>query len=707
MIKCFPLFIFFILQGNIFSNVNYDSIIAGRESAHVHNDSTTFRRGSDSTSINSPHFPKDSTSVVWDSLKNKWISNSSTRDSLGLLTRAKNNAARDTVIPIFQTPVSNNGFILRNSDLQKNDYRYTPDYLKLFEFTYLAETGNLGFPDQLYLYGMQTYRTNYLKDGIALNDIPFIFFDLNYLQSETVDSIEIIPAPRGFLYGSYNKQVSVNFISKDFISINPYTRIKYYQGGFGEAMFDGIFNSVLYKKLFGFLDVTNRKLDQRFINSDFSSWQVTAKLRYLVSNSYNITGSYSYNKTYKGLNGGVNIDTLNLLGWNINTYLYDEIRAPVVNQLTDMDVTQHSFDLRLLAKPFAGSNTDFNLYYKFDGQSLNNIGDNSNDFEKTKNKLYGLSLNQKYNEDIYNINLIACYEHSDINLNFFPSSQDSINYYSYKVNLFSLAGIAGINISAKIKASIFYKYSSMMNEMLNYFQINRESKGVGFDVNINTCNELSFYLGYSLFQNYYSQNYLGNAEASAIFSLNNFYLRLSLFARNSASNNNPEFSNLSFPYLLLFNLQPYSLYTDNPYVMGIGENLRYKFWIMSFENNTSYYSGDYMGTLFRSKGLLGVLEIFSKSGIYISDSLFSSNLNLKSGFVFTYYGRIKYLNTLGSVFETNPAYTIDFTLAGRIKNAATVYFTWENLLDEKYYLIPYYPALGRNLRFGIAWDLFN
>jgi hypothetical protein len=626
---------------------------------------------------------------------------------LGLLTRAKNNAARDTVIPIFQSPVSNNGFILRSDDLRKNDYRYTPDYLKLFEFNYLAETGNLGFPDQTYLYGLQSYQTNYLKDGIALNDIPFIFFDLNYLQSETVDSIEIIPAPRGFLYSSYNKQVSVNFISKDFISINPYTRIKYYQGVFGEAMFDGIFNSILYKKLFGYLDVTNRKLDQRFTNSDFSSWQVTAKLRYLFSNSYNITGSYSYNKIYKGLNGGVNVDTLNLLGWDINTYLYDEIRAPVVNKLTDMNVTQHSFDLRLLAKPLTGSNTDFNLYYKFDGQSLNNIGDNSNDFEKTKNKLYGLSLNQKYYEDIYNVNLIACYEHSDIDLNSFPFSQDAINHYSYKVNLFSLAGIAGINISDKIKASLFYKYSSMMDDILNNFKLNQQSKGFGLDVNINPDDELSFYIGYSLFKDYYSPNYLGNAETSVIFSSNNFKLKLSLFARNSADFNNTEFSNLNFPYLLLFNLQPYSLYVNNPYVMGIGGSLRYKFWIMSFENNTSFYSGDYTGTSSRSKGLLGVPEIFSKSGIYISDSLFSSNLNLKSGFVFTYYDAIKYLSTLGSVFETNSAYTLDFTLSGKIRNAATVYFSWENLLDEKYYLLPYYPALGRNLRFGIAWDLFN
>jgi hypothetical protein len=707
MIKSFPLFIFFILQVSIFPKVNYESVIVGSESAPVQNDSTKLRRDSDSASLNFVHFPKDSTGVVWDSLRNKLISSSSARDSLGLLTRAKNITERDTVVPIFQSPVSNNGFILSSDDLRKNDYRYTPDYLKLFEFTYLAETGNLGFPDKLYLYGMETYRTNYLKDGISLNDIPFIFYDLNYLQSETVDSVEIIPAPRGFLYGSYNKPVSVNFISKDFISINPYTRIKYYQGAFGEAMLDGIFNSVLYKKLFGFLDVTNRKLDKRFTNSDFSSWQVTAKLRYLFSNSFNIIGSYNYNKIYKGLNGGINIDTLNLLGWDINSYLYDEIRAPVVNQLTDMDVTQHSFDLRLLAKPFTGSSTDFNLYYKFDGQSLNNIGDNSNDFEKTKNKLYGLSLNQNYNKDIYNINLIACYEHSDIDLNFPPSSQESIDHYSYKMNLFSLAGIAGINISHKINASIFYKYSSMMDEMLNYFHMNRESKGVGLDVNIYICDQLSYYLGYSFFKDYYNKNYFGNAEASVIFSVNNLYLKLSLFTKNSASYNNSEISNLNFPYLLLSNLQPYSSVTDNPYVMGIGGNIRYKFWIMSFENNTSYYSGDYIGDSFRTKGLPGVPELFSKSGVYISDSLFSSNLKLKGGFVFTYYGKIKHINSLGSIFETNSAYTLGFTLAGRIRNAATIYFTWENLLDEKYYLIPYYPALGRNLRFGIAWDLLN
>lgn len=705
MIKSIPLLLFLILQGSLFPKVNYNSSIESRYFILDNSASTVL--GNDSITPINANVSKDSTGVIWDSLSNKWISSSSARDSLLLLAKAKKLAEKDTIVPIFQSPVSFNSFILNKETLQKNDYRYTPDFLKLFEFTFLIESGNLGFPDQLYLYGLETFRTNYLQDGISLNDIPTNFYDLNYLQSETVDSIEIIRAPRGFLYGNYNKSASVNFISKDFISVTPYTRIKYYQGAFGEAMLDGIFNSVLNKKLFGFLDITNRKLDKRFTNSDFSSWQATAKLRYLFSNSYNITGSYNYNKIYKGLNGGVNIDTLNFLGVDINSYLYDEIKAPVVHQLTDMDVTQHSFDLRLLAKPFAGSRTDFNFYYKFDSQSLNNINDNSNEFQKTTNKLYGISLNQKYLEDNYSLNLIAGYGHSDINLNFPAIPNQSLNQYSYNLNLISLAGIAGFNFTNGIKASVFYKYSVMMDEMINYYNRNMESNGMGLDLDINMSDELSFYLGYSILKDYYNNKYLGNAESSIIFSPNNLFLKLSAFVRNSSSYNRSDIRYENFPYLLLFNLQPYAAFGDNPYVMGIGTNLQYRFWIMSIENNTTIYLDKNITNSFKSNGLSGLPDLYSKSGIYISDSLFSSNLNLKSGFVFTYNGSINYINTLGSTFQINFSYKLDFTLAGRIRNTATVYFTWENLLDEKYYLIPYYPALGRNLRFGIAWDLFN
>jgi len=468
-------------------NVNSDSLSIGsnKDTIVVHKDSGSPRQNSLRT------YRDSSGTWVRDSLGVWKRDSSSVVDSMKL----RKTVVRDTVIPIFQSSLSSESSILSHNELQKNDYRYTPDYFKLFEFAYLGETGNAGAPDELNLYGYGTGNINYLKDGIPLNSIPYLLFDLNYVQSETVDSIEIIPSPRGFLYGTYNKPVSVNIISKDFISKVPYTRIKYYQGAFGEAMVDGIFNSNIYKKLPVFFDVTNRKLDLRFINSDFSSWQVTTQIKYLLSDSINFMANYSYNKIYKALNGGVNVDTIVTAGLDLNTYLYDELGAPVNHYGTDMDVTQHNFILRMLAKPFKGANTDLSIYYKFNKQSLNNIQDNPLADENTKDKLYGVNYNQKYTEGIYDLNLIAGYEYSNLYFNQPPSSEDITQQFKYNEHLFSLAGVAGINFTDIIKGGVFFKYSSLAFASFPFPDINQVSKGLGLDINLRASDHLSFYYG--------------------------------------------------------------------------------------------------------------------------------------------------------------------------------------------------------------------
>jgi hypothetical protein len=99
-------------------------------------------------------------------------------------------------------------------------------------------------------------------------------------------------------------------------------------------------------------------------------------------------------------------------------------------------------------------------------------------------------------------------------------------------------------------------------------------------------------------------------------------------------------------------------------------------------------------------------------GIYYKDILFNSSLDLKTGFVANYTGKqslkslvIPHVGAISTDIES--WLTIDFTLSGEIQKAAIVYFTWENLFDWKYYITPYYPMLQRNMRFGIAWEIFN
>jgi len=57
--------------------------------------------------------------------------------------------------------------------------------------------------------------------------------------------------------------------------------------------------------------------------------------------------------------------------------------------------------------------------------------------------------------------------------------------------------------------------------------------------------------------------------------------------------------------------------------------------------------------------------------------------------------------------DVEPTNKLDFTLAGEIRGAAIFYFIWENLLGNQYYITPYYPMPERNIRFGLAWELFN
>jgi hypothetical protein len=682
-------------------NVNSDSLSRG-----LNKDTTIVYKDSISAGRNSLRSYKDSTGIwVRDSLGFWRRDSSSVPDSIALRRHV---TKRDTVIPIFQSPLSNSSYILNRDELQKNDYRYTPDYFKLFEFAYLSETGNSGAPDELYLYGYGTGNINYMRDGIPLNSIPYLLFDLNYVQSESVDSIEIIPSPRGFLYGTHNKPVSVNFLSKDFISKSPYTRIKYYQGAFGEAMFDGIFNSNIYKKLPVFFDVTNRKLDKRFTNSDFSSWQVTTQVKYLLSDSVNFSGVYSFNKIYKGLNGGVNVDTILNQGLDINTYLYDELSAPVNHYNTDMDVTQHNFSLRLLAKPLKGANTDLSVYYKFNSQSLNNIGDDINNYEKTKNKTEGLVYNQKYSTELFNLNLIANYEHSATDFILPPSTLQTSYSEFYTENLIALSGSADFNLTDKFKTSVFYKYSSLGYELLHFQKLNNVSNGAGVDFNLKASDDLSFYFGYSLFKDYFTNNYQGNAEFSGTISTSHLLVKLSAFTKNMQAQNDIQLLNIGYRNaLLLLDIPAIYQYQNNSNVTGLAINLKYRFWMLSVENNSSYYTGEHRGEFNQQSGLSNIPVFYSKSGIFISDSLFSNNLNMKGGFTFTFYGNIKYYPNNFSFIQTAPAYILDFTLAGRIRNTATIYFTWGNLLDFKYYLIPYYPNLGRNVKFGVAWDLFN
>lgn len=605
------------------------------------------------------------------------------KDSLALIDslKPKPTSKPDTLISIYQKPLDAQGYFIDRGKFDFMDYRYSGDILKFFNLDYSRDYGTIGQPNETFLYGIGNNGISYFDDGIMQNNRLQNTFDLNNIQTEEMDSIEVAPLPRGFLYGAFSNPVSVNFISKDFLPPKPYTRIKYYQGPNGEAMIDGLFNQKIYNKFDIFFDFTNRKTDLSYVNTSYSSWLIKLKIKYYLNSKINIIGTYGFENSTVGLNGGVNVDTLIKTNANVDSTLYSEIIAPVNFRTRNQSYKFHYFNLRLLSNYFDNSLTDLNLYYKFDNTELNQYIDT---LSKTvdKNKIYGVSLKQDYRRDLFDFQLNGVYEVS--NLKYYSLTDSTFNYYPVNYNDFSASAVASLHLlDSSLVPSVFYKIS---NESGNIYspESNGTYNGIGADITYKTSGWLKFYLGYSNFKTGAQSNYSQSFETGVTSQIDNLFADVKLFKRKDLHLNNQ--------YLFLNDTNQIS-----PDLTGIGANINLLVWKFLFETQTSYYTTDNSSEL---------LYLFPKinftGGVYYRNILFNNSLNLKTGVVYSFMGKRN-----SSVGEISSNWKLDFTVAGEIQKVAMVYFTWENLFDNTYYIVPYYPMFRRGIRFGITWELFN
>ena len=625
--------------------------------------------------FNSPDsLPIDSTGVIIsaDSL--------AAYDSLGV-----EKTKPDTLIPIQTKPLNESSGIIDKSTFLFYNYGYAGDFLRSFSLNFIEDFAFVGYPNESFIYGAGNNGISFLEDGVLWNNRYSNSLNLNNIQSEDIDSVEVIRLPRGFLFGPYNNPVSVNFIMKDFLSPVPYTRIKYYEGPNGEAMIDGKFNAQIYKRWNLSFEITNRGADSSYRNSEYSLWQANVKLKYFLSNSVNLTALYSYVKSVVGLNGGVDVDSIKKSTTDINSILYSTQFAPVISPYKKESVFNHNFGLKLQALPYRDANVEFSLYYKY---SLNETRDwDYIDSLKIKYKYevktLGANLNYVQNAGIFSARILGNWEKNKFNTSF-EAIDLTVNTNDY--NYFSAAGILSLHLlDSTFVPSVFYKY---FNQGYRYFgkDINSGNSGFGADVLYKPLEELSLYSGYSV----YSQD---NSDDQKNFELGikavteNLLVDVKYFDRENF-----------YPYSVYNMLVP-APYSELPYksIAGLGINVNYQFWKLLVETNTSHY--------FNKKNHISTVppDVQFTGGIYLKSMFFEDNLDLKSGFIFYYTGKFKPDISI----NVDPSNKLDFSLTGEIKKVAIVYFVWENLFNNRYYIAPYYPMPERSIRFGVAWELFN
>jgi len=220
--------------------------------------------------------------------------------------------------------------------------------------------------------------------------------------------------------------------------------------------------------------------------------------------------------------------------------------------------------------------------------------------------------------------------------------------------------------------------------------------GMGTDLQFIVKNGISFYAGASIFQ---QAEFLSNknSEDTKTFEFGGKYFGSNLFAdlkyfkRSGSSANIPN-----------YNTQPQHTQVVFGNLSGIGLRLNVNYWKFLIETNTSYYFNS------DKDQSLGVPELQFIGGVFLNGFFFDDNLFLKAGVQFYYTGTNNvYSNVWKEIIVVEPSNKIDITVAGEIKGVAIVYFGWENLFDNQYFITPYYPMQERNIRFGLSWELFN
>jgi hypothetical protein len=616
----------------------------------------------------------------------------------------------DTLIPLFSSALYDKSYFVSSEKIKSTNYRYFGDIVSLSSLSSIRDYGFIGYPNTLSLYGNVPNSVSILKDGIGINERYLKYFNLNMLQTEEIDSVEMIPLPRGALYSSYVYPTSLNVITKDFIPSEPYSRIKYYQGPDREALVNGYFNAEVLKKLFFSFSVTNRIKDAVYQNSDFSIWQGNFKLKYLLLNQLNLIISYDINDYKLGFNGGVDYDSLLKLTSKPDDLLYDPIGAPVLIPNGEIKLSTHLPQVTLKSKFFDWLKSDLTFFYLFNKSEYK-----TNKFSYLEDKVWGIHFYNKLNFSSVEFGLILDYEKikdyifRDKDFNFIPIIPMLKYYSNQKSDLFSYGGYVGLKpFSKNFVLTFFYKNSILKNKYeMRYdlngvlFETNNYSEklsnsSVGMDLFFKLSDKISVYSGYSLIGKYRVKTDLD-------------YI---LF--ESAVNYKDNFVGASFRYFIneyediIYSANPrfptfyYSYSSGNLSGISTDLSLNYKFILL--ESKASYYlSSD-------SKKIYNIPTYTSKNGFYYYDKLFNNNLDLKAGMILNLIGNQISLRENQSVLHSvniNPVQTIDFSLSGTIQKKATLYFIWENLLNKRYFMIPYYPMPERNIRFGVSWEFLN
>ncbi len=595
------------------------------------------------------------------------------------------------------------------------DYRYTGNLIESLPGVFFYHLGSIGQPHQLTINGLDGRLISVMNNSIGLNEPLSGIYNFHLFPTEELERVEYINGTRSFIYNFNATGGIINLVPKFRSPKRPYSKIRYTESNYEETIFDGLFVQNIFPDFNLSGGVQRISYDGRFVNSAYDAWLVRVKLRYNLSENLNIYFSEIYNQNKMELNGGVNLQETQ------SQYLYNNLRAVVKNPDSHEKLARNDLQLGAICRFLLDSTSITNLTFFLSNQ-MRLYSDDEN--TRTPNGIFqklnhhsrwmGVRIAQRLNlftkED--NSNYIKLDFGSEIQSRQILQSSNT-GYRSSK--LISIFGKGEIIPSDIISTSGYSRYD-------NY--LNRSTLGFGGDVNFKIIDYFTLLAGYSQSFRYPTFQELYWRDSTVTGEIGNFkpeqhklfesgfeiqfdkmlFLKTNFFNRKIYNTiyikSKPD--EFPFPGLEFLN-------AGRSIQTGINSLLTFNFWNFSGSLSTTYFiTQKYFNTN------LQYPKYFTVGELSYRDIYFNNHLDLKAalrGRVVAKQKGFEYNPQVGLPvphigYELGAGGSFDAILIGKI-GSAVVHIILENVLDNRYTVMTFYPVQDRSLRFGITWEFEN
>jgi outer membrane cobalamin receptor len=599
--------------------------------------------------------------------------------------------------------------VLESRQILWQDYITTPSILSTIPQSFLRDLGSPGQPGELTLNGLGSQDVAILIDGRPLNDPIFGVVNLHGISTEYIERIEYRTGPDAAAYALNGAGGLINIVTKSYNRPEPYSKIRYLQGAYDHIISDGILSQNVARNWNVMLGFQHQGTLGRFPNSDDDTWNTRGKIRWAATDNLTIELSHLYMKSQFGLNGGINtIKTLPALN-------YDERQATMMNTDAYEKQTRHDAALTIGARLFSDT-TDLTVLNAYYSTLLREYRDEENRTAPNgiflqadhRTKRYGISVTQDLHVGNQFFALKASVQRMKIGPSYF--AQPAEHTFAF------LSGRTTLTFADWIRLGLFGAYQQNLTvPQPSYGALEYGATGT-FDLSENI----------SLFA--------GAGMGTRLPTLGEWYWSDSLMTGNPSlppvQHRTVEIGlNLKWDQTRLHaSFQKRFLHHYPVLVAGTGSQ---RFQLTSTdEESITTASLSFSTTLWKflfeldgmvvpstgtSASLSGSIPSYTgRAGIFFYGNLVGS-LDLKMGIRANMSGTtaLRTLNpySLTSIPSEVPVTTyspktLDAIIIGKI-GSAIITLAWENITNENYVIVPFYPMQALNFRLGVAWEFMD